>query len=67
MYIANFEQAVRDVEINWPRLTPSLRGMLNEDFEGNRDALAGLLGMLVGRIENELPLAPSGEIDLARG
>jgi len=58
MDIVNFEQAVRDVEINWPRLIPSLRGMLNEDFQGNRDALASFLGLLVGRIENELPLPP---------
>lgn len=56
MDIENFEQAIKDVETNWPRLIPSLRGMLNEEFEGNRDALAGFLGALVGRIENELPL-----------
>lgn len=49
---------MRDAEINWPRLIPSLRGMLNEDFEGNRDALISFLGLLVGRIENELPLPP---------
>lgn len=58
MDINSFEQAMRDAEINWPRLIPSLRGMLNEDFEGNRDALISFLGLLVGRIENELPLPP---------
>lgn len=57
---ADFEQAVRDIEINWPRLIPLLRGMLNEDFQGNKDALACFLQRLAGWIENdELPLPPN--------
>lgn len=52
---------MRDTEINWPRLIPLLRGMLNEDFQGNREALVGFLEMLVGRIENELPLPSSND------
>lgn len=51
-----FAEVMKTVGINWPRLLPSLGGMLNEEFDGDPQRLKDFLSLLVDTLKDEQSL-----------